>query len=284
MKSLGYETVVNLSDGFAPFPGEEPVRKFTFPGGEQHIDLSNVCGKSALLTTRLLKAEDTFYLLMAADALRRRGVRRLGLFAPYLPYARQDRVALPGEPLAAAVYADIINQAGFDDVFGLDAHSYVMAAVIRNYRALDWWRFVTPALDEIEAGRKSVPILVAPDAGAAKKISSLADARACDWKQANKYRDPATGAVTMSCDIPGRNRTVIVVDDICDGGATFVAIAASNQQHELHLVVTHGIFSKGIGTMFLAGYRSIHTTDSWGNSVAAFPEFVVHPVPTEVAA
>ena len=43
------------------------------------------------------------HALLAADALRRAGVRRTILVAPYLPYMRQDRVFAPGEPISQRV-------------------------------------------------------------------------------------------------------------------------------------------------------------------------------------
>lgn len=230
-------------------------------------------------------AGDIFFVLMAVDALRRRGAERIGLFAPYIPYARQDRVSVPGEALGAGVFARLLNSLALSDVYGLDIHSDVAPALINNYRPLNWLAFANAACAQIEEGAKGIPLLIAPDAGAAKKIAPLAAARLCDFAQANKHRDPATGKVTVHVEIPKRYRTAIIVDDICDGGATFTEIAAhAPESTNLHLVVSHGIFSKGIGPLFDAGFMSIHTTDSWGGSVVAFPEFFVHSVPTEVAA
>ena len=52
----------------------------------------------------------------------------------------------------------------------------------------------------------------------------------------------------------------IIIDDICDGGATFVNIAKElkqlNPSAALHLVVTHGLFTKGFDV--LSDFTSIH--------------------------
>lgn len=58
-------------------------------------------------------------------------------------------------------------------------------------------------------------------------------------------------------------KPILVMDDICDGGATFISLAKEIKAHELYndqelwLYVTHGIFSKGKQTLLDAGYSKI---------------------------
>jgi ribose-phosphate pyrophosphokinase len=71
--------------------------------------------------------------------------------------------------------------------------------------------------------------------------------------QATKKRDLQTGKIIGyelidKPDLSGK--LVLVVDDICDGGGTFLALSNAIDEHsgnacEKHLYVTHGIFSKG---------------------------------------
>lgn len=286
LKPYQYGVALNLSDCFAPLGGYSLAKRFTFPGGEQHITLPELpYVDSVLLTVRFTNADDLMNTFLAADALHREGYR-VGLFAPYIPYARQDRVSVKGEPLSIAVLADLLNSCEFNDVYGLDAHSDVAPALIRNYHPLDWLKFAKAACSEIEGGRDmstlvgGVPVLIAPDAGAAKKVAALARARHCDMVQGRKYRDPNSGQVSISVDVPSYYKHAIVVDDICDGGATFMDLP-SQVKCKVHLVVTHGIFSKGLKPLFDAGYESIHTTDSWGGSIPGRQNFYVHEVPVE---
>ena len=57
---------------------------------------------------------------------------------------------------------------------------------------------------------------------------------------------------------------LIVVDDICDGGATFISLAESikkyNEKANWYLIVTHGIFSKGVSE--LEKYYNIMCVDN----------------------
>lgn len=55
----------------------------------------------------------------------------------------------------------------------------------------------------------------------------------------------------------------MIIDDICDGGATFLAIAGQVKPAHLTLIVTHGIFSKGLDAL-AEKFDSIITSDSYG--------------------
>lgn len=288
---MNYQHILNLSESwFDPFgSGVSPARSFRFPGGERHIDVSNIPenAKSCLLTSRLPDADAVMTVLLAADALKRRGVKKIGLYAPYFPYARQDRVAVKGDPLSISVMARLINSCGFHDVFVLDAHSDVTGALVDNYRPLDWLNWAVMVSNHIELlnprSAADAPIFVAPDAGAGKKVEALARRQLASFMPCRKVRSPLTGELTVSADNTFHGKQIIVVDDICDGGATFIQIAKQFEGNNIHLLVTHGIFSKGLGPLFEAGYESIHTSNSWGNSITAFPDFHVWSVPTEVA-
>jgi len=61
------------------------------------------------------------------------------------------------------------------------------------------------------------------------------------------------------------NDNFLIVDDICDGGGTFIglgeAIKKINPSAKLELFVTHGFFTKGLDKL-LKLYDTIYTTDS----------------------
>jgi ribose-phosphate pyrophosphokinase len=62
------------------------------------------------------------------------------------------------------------------------------------------------------------------------------------------------------------DKDLFIVDDICDGGGTFINIARIIKENEqfkgrIYLIVTHGIFSRGFED--LAEYfNGIYTTNS----------------------
>ena len=85
---------------------------------------------------------------------------------------------------------------------------------------------------------------------------------------ATKVRDLKTGNI-LRTEIPvldqHNNLKYVIVDDICDGGRTFIELAKvikdSRPTAKIYLVVTHGIFS--VGFDFLVQYfDGIYTTNS----------------------
>lgn len=101
-------TIVNLDENFMPCgPGIE-LTKLDFPSGcEPHIKLSLVEDRKATITCRINTANDLLRLMLTCDALRRMHVKEIFLVLPYLPFARQDRVMVPGEPLSIQIIADL---------------------------------------------------------------------------------------------------------------------------------------------------------------------------------
>jgi ribose-phosphate pyrophosphokinase len=231
-----------------------PLEFMTFPGGEEFVKFPK--GEQALHSRRLLVVDarlnsstEFVRLLQLADALDRHApdARRI-LFCPYLPGARQDR----GAPLSAKVYADLLNGANFFDIITVDPHSDVMPALLKHCT-------IIPAEDVFP--RETFPgpanaVLLCPDQGAGKRVEAVAARFGYRVIYAHKHRDPATGALTdfsVAPVPPGAD--AIIVDDICDGGGTFLGIAEVVKKHwsrvgtygdvKLHLWTTHGIYSKG---------------------------------------
>lgn len=163
-------------------------------------------------------------------------------------------------------------QAGAPDrVLVVDPHSNVLRALLGD--RMDW--ISTPRI--LPTGLKDYGDyqgVIAPDAGATKRaVLAAAELGTPAFVQATKVRDPHTGALSLtSCPdlLPGR---WLVVDDICDGGGTFVRLAdaikqkqAAEQRPEaerstLDLFVSHGIFSKGVAAL-APWFERIITTDS----------------------
>lgn len=244
---------------------------FVFNGGEPHIKISPTDaerGKPVCITVQARSANDLLMALLAKDALSRMGFGQVDLFIPYFPAARQDRVMVPGEPLTVKVFAAMINAAGFSKVTVFDAHSEVTAALLDRCQAIQNHAFIKKITETIP--NPSQLTLIAPDAGAAKKIHHLASA--IGWErvvQCDKVRDVKTGKLSapqvFSDDLKGAD--CLIVDDICDGGGTFIQLAESlraKNAGRLFLAVSHGIFSKGV-TVLTDVFDGVFTTNSFYN-------------------
>ncbi len=266
--------ILNLDQKFKPFGimtdvwPEIEFQKFSFPSGcEPHIKLPefiDLVGDSHVrITTRIATCNDIILLMLCVDALRRSGVKRLELFIPYLPFARQDRVMVPGEPLSVKVMADMINTMKFDIIKVYDVHSEVSLALIDNCTSISNAGLVQQVLH----GKENY-LIISPDAGAYKKIFKLCQEIKYEGEiiMCNKIRDVKNGVIrslTVSHEDLG-GKDVYIVDDICDGGGTFTLLAEvlrTKNCGKIHLIVSHGIFSKGVEA--LVGVDHIYTTDSF---------------------
>ena len=259
---------LNLDPQFIPFQSEQPIQfdAFTFSGGEPHIkitsDLSSI--KEVTVTTRIQSFNDFGLLLLAVDALQRFQVSKINVFIPYFPAARQDRVMVQGEPLSVKVYADLLNNLNLNKVTVFDAHSEVTAAVLNNCESLSNHTFIKQVISNIN---KEV-VLISPDGGALKKIYKVSEL--LGWipviecsKKRNVKNGKLEGFKVYEEDL--KEKDCLIVDDICDGGGTFIGLAKelkNKNAGNLYLAVSHGIFNKGFKVLN-QHFTKIFTTDSF---------------------
>lgn len=237
----------------------------TFPGGEPHIRILDELGPDdeVLITHRINSFNDLGLLLIAVDALHRMRVDVISLVVPYFPAARQDRVMTPGESLSCKVYADLINGLGLEEVTIFDPHSDVVPALLDRCTVVPNHAFIAAVVKRLAA----LPLLVSPDGGALKKIHGLAKhLGGMPVLECGKSRDVRTGALSGFIvpmeDLNGR--PCLIVDDICDGGGTFLGLADELRKRNagpLHLAISHGIFSKGT-ELLRQKFDRVFTTDS----------------------
>lgn len=260
---------LNLDPAFAPLGSTNSIefQAFTFYGGEPHLKIHSDLSKVAHvnITHRINSFNDMGFVLIAADALRRAGVKTLSLVIPYFPAARQDRVMVAGEPLTVKVYADLINSLNLEQVTIFDAHSEVSIALLNNCNAVSNHKFIKKVVDSMGGAK-----LISPDGGALKKIYKVSHyLNGAEVVECSKSRDVKTGQLSgfkvYADDLGGAN--CIIVDDICDAGGTFMGLAAELKKKnagKLYIAISHGIFSKGIEELS-KHFELIFTTDSIRN-------------------
>ncbi len=281
--------VFNLDDDFDPFatyPGAQiaqaGITKMDFPSGiEPHLKIPYYPvgmkdAQDVVLTSRFRKTDDIFRLLQAKNQIE--WLRnewgygyQISAFIPYLPFARQDRHTTAEDPNSLEVIAKILNNEGFKDVFVFDPHSRASSEAIVNLRALNNHVFIQKVIQAMDVQDL---VIVAPDKGAAPKMDLLVGYLNSCFKDKDilpsyctKERDPSTGKLSRPVsDITDyQGMRVLIVDDICDGGYTFIQLAKVLKEHnagQIDLAVSHGIFSKGL-MPFWGLVGEFHTTDSF---------------------
>jgi len=250
-----------------------------FPDGQQSITLDMVDFDlpnhfTVSIISRLNSFKDLEIIISANQALREFSyVENVKLNVPYFLGARSDRKFEAGTSnYLKTVICPIINAQNFSRVTVLDPHSDVLEACLNNYHKHNNHRLVKFALTAIDnkSGAQSRICLVSPDAGAYKKIFDVAKEFNIDRIiTANKVRDLRTGKI-LRTEIPTLDQHAdlkyVIIDDICDGGRTFIelakAIKGSRPSAKVYLVVTHGIFSAGFKELSQY-FEGIYTTNSY---------------------
>ena len=173
---------LNLDKDFTPFKNGGVHITFKtldfYSGIEPHIKLDpksfDYCDETvSLITCRPKNGNDLLRVFLATDAIRQlKKEAKIWLFLPFVPFARQDRVCEPGEPLSVKVFADMLNNQKYDRVFVYDPHSDVAPALINNCCVIKNHQFVREVRAEILGNAKSYSdlLFISPDAGSYKKI------------------------------------------------------------------------------------------------------------------
>lgn len=231
---------------------------FKFPTGEVHCKL-NSNGSSIVYVPMMPNINDWLMATLMACEANSRLRKEFDVLIPYLPYSRQDRVTSREEPFSLKVIGKMINQVTCSSVITLDVHSDVAFACIDNLVNIE-----TPLLYKISDKKEKT--LVIPDQGAFKKLSKVTDEFA-DYAICVKKRDTDTGHLKIETIVGEVNgKDCIILDDICDGGMTFILLTQELLRlgaRSVDLAVTHGIFSKGVEVLFDAGIQRVYTTDSF---------------------
>lgn len=254
----------------------------SFPDGQQDLRILETTLRYITVTikSRFNSFKDLELIICATKALKRLGATVIHLEIPYILGARSDReFQVGGTSYLVDVVTPIINAQGYTTVTALDPHSDVAAACINNFKYDNNVKLVEFALYDIHMDmyRKDLGdwgsvdsfyklkvrgkenfILVSPDAGANKKIYKVAEAIGYTDEviTCSKHRDEngrlSKVKVPMGT-LWESGKDAIIIDDICDGGATFLNIAkemkANGWKGKIYLIVTHGIFSRGFSEL-----------------------------------
>jgi ribose-phosphate pyrophosphokinase len=264
--------------------GDLAFKTFNFPDGQPHFQLKTY-GREFDRVTLEMGLPTSIALLtleLAVDVLRSNGYTDIRLDIRYLMGARMDRPIGWGEPFTLAVIARRINALGLSRVRILDVHSEVAERLIRNSvnvlpRNVVRSVIATSLWAEIAA-------FIIPDKGAKARVAELTKEWGGHRIQAGKIRDEATGELSgfyVEDHDRIRGAKCLIIDDICDGGGTFIGLAAELRKagaRSVDLYVTHGIFSRGVGVLRTGGIDHIYTTNSYKEWPGNIPSFTITPV------
>jgi ribose-phosphate pyrophosphokinase len=255
--------LIDLTQGYGTFSTH---KLFQFPDGSIKFELfveADGSRADAVVKIRLRNHEDLFTLALVKDVLDRKyPTNRHILKIDYMMYQQDDRLFHIKESFGLKVACKFINDMNWDEVIVFAPHSDKVE-FIDKVRIVDNEVFVAHALAEIPS--QSEALWVIPDAGAFKsQMKMIQKMGHKDFISCSKSRS-STGTITTQVpliDLKGQD--CFIVDDICLGGATFIAIADALRVRgcgNIYLIVSHGVFNKGLTHLF-DEFKHIYTTDS----------------------
>lgn len=170
--------------------------------------------------------------------------RRKILHLPYIPHARQDRVRCPEDTFTLKYFTEVINSLGFEKVYVLDPHSNVSTALLDMVVVESPKRYINMAIQDIGINNNFEDlVLFFPDEGSAKRY---ADMFKLPYAFGIKKRDWKTGQIqglnVIDNGIDLKDKTVLIVDDICSKGGTFYHSAKKLKElgvDKIYLYITH---------------------------------------------
>jgi ribose-phosphate pyrophosphokinase len=194
-------------------------------------------------------------LLIMINACKTASARRITAVLPNFPYARQDKKDKSRAPITAKLMANMLQTAGCNHVITMDLHAsqiqgFFNVPVDNLYAepsAVKWIRqnlvFETQAED---IHKKRDCVIVSPDAGGAKRATSLADRLDLPFALIHKERQRPNEVARMTLVGTVEGKTAIVVDDMADTCGTLAKAAETLMKHgakDVVALVTHGILS-----------------------------------------
>lgn len=257
--------IIDLTKEESNFPlNNEPLHKISkFPDHQQDVWITPAIKDIAIQNHRKIIIQAHFnswldleLIACAKASLNEMGCTEVHLYIPYFLGARSDRKFSDGGTwYLKDVVCPIINGLNFTTVEVLDPHSDVLGNLIKNIKIIKNYSYVEKFIKSIYDNNiehiTNNSCIISPDAGAEKKIYDVSEkikypgqVFSC-YKVRNKEGRVEKTIVTQD-DFKGLD--CFIVDDICDGGRTFIELSKELKKRNcgnVYLIISHGIFSKG---------------------------------------
>ncbi len=246
--------VINLGNFLFDKVDKSSAECFSFPMGERHLRLQKFDDYTLI---NYQWPQNIWDIGLAVSACREAGIQEVHLYCPYIPYARQDRVCVKGDSFSLKVFADFLNVLNLTSVCSIDIHSDRSQSLINNITNIDQSIYAMRAIEYSQPD-----YLICPDMGAAKKIKTTQAICGLPIVYCEKVRNPNNGQLSGFAIVEGKEHVEgkgLIIDDICDGGGTFVGLR-SLFDGDVSLYTTHGGYTKGFRP--LSVFSEIITTNS----------------------
>lgn len=236
----------------------------SFPDGTILMKQGQTFAPSAHIEWRYENDREFLALIYLTKHLRRLGYPGIELYMPYIPNARMDRVKSSEDVFTLKYFAEVLNSLNLDRVIVLDPHSSVSEALINNLRVYSPSHYINEVLDCITSDNV---LMFYPDEGSVKRYADMVNLpyafgiKKRDWKTGKIEGLHIAGSVELIADAD-----ILIVDDICSRGGTFLHSAKKLKEHgakDIYLYVSHCENTILEGELLTSGLiKRVFTTDS----------------------
>jgi ribose-phosphate pyrophosphokinase len=247
-----------------------------FPDGESYVKVEGVEKEDLIMLVHSLSPpqdRNLFVLLQMLSVLNDIGTKEIVLVVPYLAYARQDKMFLPGEAISSKVVSKVLNSFYFKKILVVEPHSKESISFFgEKAESVSATNSVLYFIKEVL--RKNY-VVVAPDEGRLNRVIEISKLLGSDYGWLIKSRDRYSGKVESKIGKTISNTSeVLLFDDIVSTGGT-ISEAAKILKKEgiknIDLICVHGLFVGSAEERIReAGVRNIFCSDTVEGKFTSF--------------
>lgn len=230
-----------------------PVTVKKFSNGETNVSISESVREEDVFIIQSGCGDvndNLMELLILISACKTASARRITAVIPCFPYARQDKKDKSRAPITAKLVANMLVVAGCDHVITMDLH----ASQIQGFFDIPVDNLFSEPL-MLSYIKRHIPgwkdaIVVSPDAGGAKRVTTIADKLGIEFALIHRQRKHGSKDAPDKMDLlvgDVKDKIAILVDDMIDTGATLtlaVNTLAEKGAKEVHALISHGLLSE----------------------------------------
>lgn len=245
-----------------------------FPDGEVMFEFTAKLDRkeSMHIICRIKSAEDLFILLQIGDILNRHGIE-FELSILYLMSMRMDRVMDFNRPYNLQIVSNLINSIKPRKVKIIEPHSDKTTLLLQNSEGIP-----TTGSIPIEELNPST-VICFPDKGAYDRYITevFPHLEKCFCEKERDMLGALVGFNLKKGLINFNERHILVIDDLCDGGGTFIGVGELLKKEpigKLSIFITHAIQKQGLEKLSKM-YDEIFITNSYHDwDIEELPENV----------
>ena len=224
-----------------------------FPDTESCVEMPGVKtlkNKKTIIYHRLYpEPEKRLFELLLILSLVKKVTRKIELFVPYLPYARQDKAHRPGEVISADVLCDILVKNGVKKLITYDCHFLPRPGRFKR-AGLNIENFSAGKMLVAHAKKvfgKDAFTVIAPDQGSSYFIENAQGHSLHKTRKRLNGESVHSKTYIKKNNINVKDKNICILDDIIDTGGTVLKTILHLKEKGAKKVMvgaTHGTLSR----------------------------------------